>query len=84
MSFQVDLLFHIVGIHLRKESDKHQKPACLPSTSTTKRKLRKRRAHVIRSASSVADPVAVARQLARSQTEAIPPSPVRSKALSNN
>lgn len=77
--FHVCLSFNQTGIHLRKESDKHQKPTCLPSTSVSKRKLRKRRAHGIRSTGPPADAITTARQLTRSQADTVPPSPVKGK-----
>lgn len=74
------IIIPFAGIYLRKESEKHQKHVVLPAMSS-KRKLRKRRAHGIRSANTSGDAVSTSCQLSLSQAEKIasPPTPVRSK-----
>ena len=70
------------GIHLRRESDKQQTKN--QGKTTSKRKLRKRRGHVIRSANTPSDLPSTSRQVSRSHTAekmVTPPTPVRSKYL---
>lgn len=71
--------FQCLGIHLRKESDKHEN---LTGTLTqNKRKLRKRRTHSTRNNISGSDIPTAARQMSRSKTTEkmiAPPTPVRS------
>lgn len=71
--------FQCLGIHLRKESDKHEN---LSGTLTqNKRKLRKRRAHSTRNNIPGSDLPPTTRQMSRSKTAEkmiAPPTPVRS------
>ncbi|XP_052804173.1 protein Aster-B-like isoform X2 [Mya arenaria] len=72
--------FQCLGIHLRKESEKHQKNQGLPLAS--KRKLRKRRSHGVRGTLTPGDISSTSRQMSRSQADKMAPPAAPSRTLS--